>query len=193
LFDTAVEEHNRANLGRGVEESLDECRLLAAKARERGVPLVAYLSAAFGFVTPGGGLIEAPVERVLALVRSLRALGASTVTLSDLQGVRSPEETGELLGALLHGLGGEASSWLGYHGHHSSPEGGVALAEAAFEAGVRLFDGSLGAVGGCVTGAPGNAPTEGLAAMLGRRGARHGVNAATLARASARFASALRP
>lgn len=205
LFLSAVEEHNRLNLGCSVRESLEECRVLAALARAHGVPIVAYLSAAFGFApspapkqsprsahSPSAPLDE-PVARLVELVESLRSLGALTVTLSDLQGVRSPAETHDRLGALLGHLGPDAAAWLGYHPHHVVPERGVALAQAAFEAGVRLFDGSLGAVGGCVTGAPGNAPTEGLLGMLCRQGATTRVDPMALHRASLAFDETLTP
>lgn len=191
LLVSAVEEHNRLNLGQSIRDSLDACRLVASRAHLEGVPLVAYVSAAFGYAPSPGECVDVQGEHLAHLVESLRALGAETVTLSDLQGVRSPEETRHRLGELMAGLGEDASTWLGYHPHHREPEAGVELAKAAFDAGVRLFDGSLGAVGGCITGAPGNAPTEGLLSMLTAAGAFTGIDPVALGEASQAFSRSL--
>jgi isopropylmalate/homocitrate/citramalate synthase len=188
VFHSAVEAHNRQNLGRDVAGSLDWIREVARRAAERAVPLVAYVSAAFGFrPRPNAEIIDASLDGVTRYVQQLRAWGARTVTLSDLQGLRTPAETRDRLGALFARLDADAPTWLGYHPHHADPTAGVALAEAAWEAGIRLLDGSLGAVGGCVTGAPGNAPTEGLLQMLRRRGVDPGVDPVALARVSREF------
>ncbi len=185
VFHSAVEAHNRQNLGRDVTGSLDWIREVARRAAEAGVPLVGYVSAAFGFrPRPDAEVIDASLDAVTRYVQQLRGWGARTVTLSDLQGLRTPAETRDRLGELIARLGDDAPTWLGYHPHHVDPTAAVALAEAAWEAGIRLLDGSVGAVGGCVTGAPGNAPTEGLLQMLRRRGTDPGVEPAALARVS---------
>jgi hydroxymethylglutaryl-CoA lyase len=146
------------------------------------------VSGAFGYQETPGGPVETPAPSSIAdLVRWLLDLGAATVTVSDLQGVASPERTAERLAHLLAHVGPER---LGYHGHHPDPVAGLDLARAAWQAGVRLFDGSLGATGGCITGAPGNLPTEGLAEALAALGADTGLDPAALRRAAADFHAA---
>ncbi len=193
VFHSAVEAHNQANFGHAIDDNLAWIRDIAHQARQRDVPLAGYVSAAFGYrPAPGQPVLDVPHGRLRAFVEQQRELGVGAVTLSDLQGVRTPAETRDRLGRLLNDLGADAATFLGYHPHHADPAGGVALAEAAFDAGVRLFDGSLGAVGGCVTGAPGNAPTEGLLAMLARRGATTGIDGLALREASRAFDAGIR-
>ncbi|MBW1692486.1 MAG: hypothetical protein JRJ70_17460 [Deltaproteobacteria bacterium] len=43
-----------------------------------------------------------------------------------------------------------------------SREQAIANSKIAYDVGIRRFDSSLGGTGGCVTGAPGNQPLEGL-------------------------------
>ena len=58
---------------------------------------------------------------------------------------------------------------------------------AAYDAGIRLFDASLGATGGCVTGAPGNVPTEGVIELLEGLGADTGVDLNAVRHTARRF------
>ena len=172
VFLSAMDEHNLENLRCTVEESLSVLRELVPAARGEGVEVVGYVSAAFGF-RPRGAERDLSVspQRVTELVRELADLGAKSVTLSDLQGLAGPAETQNLLGEVISA----STVPIGYHPHNLTPEAGLANVEAAASVGVRLFDASLGAVGGCVTGAPGNAPTEGVAAVLAGLGLETGL------------------
>lgn len=163
MFFSAVEEHNRANLGRTIKESLAECAALAAMAADGGTELTAYVSAAFGYRSePHGPVIPVQMDALTGFVQRMFDLGTATVTLSDLQGVATPGETLQALTELLNRLPQGRRNRIGYHAHHVVPDQALRQVTAAFEAGIRLFDASLGAFGGCVTGAPGNAPTEGV-------------------------------
>ena len=55
-------------------------------------------------------------------------------------------------------------------------EKAIANSKVALDLGVRRFDSSLGGTGGCVTGAPGNQPTERLVHFLNKLGIETGLN-----------------
>ena len=183
LFHSAVEEHNRANLGQSVEETQGVVRRLFQEAQRDGNPVSAYVSAAFGY-RDGGRRIHVSRGVLADMVRQLADQGARQVTLSDLQGLADDDETARVWDHLLNLDGGSLAHRLGYHPHHVDPDRAVALIQAAYDAGVRRFDTSLGATGGCVTGAPGNAPTRRTLEMLIRAGALCGVDAELLATVS---------
>lgn len=171
IFVSAMDEHNLANLRRTVDESLEEMSAYVPEANHCGTSVAGYVSAAFGFrPKPGDAVIEVNTGRVAELIERLVDLGASTVTLSDLQGVAGPSQTEELLQEVISGKRPSPVP-IGYHPHHVSAERVLDNVEAAYRAGVGLFDASLGGVGGCVTGAPGNAPTEGVVERLHELGA----------------------
>jgi hydroxymethylglutaryl-CoA lyase len=52
----------------------------------------------------------------------------------------------------------------------------VANSLAAYRAGIRRFDASLGGTGGCITGAPGNQPTERLVEIFHAEGVTTGID-----------------
>lgn len=185
LFFSAVEAHNRLNLGRSIADTLEEYAVLARDAVSRGIRMVGYLSAAFGYRAPGRQTVFRPaVHEIHAWVDRLLDLGVEAVTLSDLQGVAGEAGTRALWEALLDARKGRDRERLGYHPHHVSGEQAVANSEAAWSAGVRRFDASLGGTGGCVTGAPGNQPTEGLVRRFHARGIATGIDEERLGRLS---------
>lgn len=179
VFVSAMDEHNLANLRCTVEATLADLASFVPAAAARGTRVVAYVSAAFGFLPgPGAPVVRVAPARIAALVRRLVDLGAGSVTLSDLQGLAGPDETAALLGEIVDAAG---PTPIGYHPHHLSADAALDNVAAAAGAGVALIDASLGAVGGCVTGAPGNAPTEGVVARLAALGRETGLDPAGVA------------
>lgn len=161
IFFSAVEAHNLANLGKSIKETIDEYKKIAIDAAAKNIRLVAYVSAAFGyFDTKNAALIEADMEDVNSYIDILLDLGAQTVTLSDLQGVANQEKTGRVFEAILNRKKGKDINKLGYHPHNISGESAITNSKIAYDMGIRRFDASLGGTGGCITGAPGNQPTE---------------------------------
>ena len=84
--------------------------------------------------------------------------------------------TGEILEGILKGRKWRDIERLGYHPHHVSGEKAIANSKIAYGLGIRRFDSSLGGTGGCVTGAPGNQPTEKLIRTLHSLGIETGIN-----------------
>jgi len=177
LFFSAVEAHNRLNLGRSIAETLEEVALVARDAASCGIRMVGYISAAFGYQESGReSLVRPTVPEISTWVDRLIDLGVETVTLSDLQGVAGEQGTRTLWEDLLDARQGRDRERLGYHPHHVSGDQAMANSEAAWNAGIRRFDASLGGTGGCVTGAPGNQPTEGLVRRFHARGIATGID-----------------
>ncbi len=177
IFFSAIEDHNLANLGRSIEETLSEYREIVRDAEKRRIRIVGYISAVFGYLSPQDGILLKPRTRdVNRYIDLLLDLGLEEVTLSDLQGVADDKETGRVLQELLEERKGKNMDMLGYHPHHLSGCLALANSRTAYDLGVRRFDGSLGGTGGCVTGAPGNQPSEGLVDMFSRMGVKTGLD-----------------
>jgi len=177
IFFSAVEVHNLLNLGRTIRETLDEYRAVLRDAVKRNIRVAAYISAAFGYRGKRDSEVLKPDARELqSYVDMLLDMGAVTVTLSDLQGVADEKETGKMLATIVSGRQREFLERLGYHPHHVHGDRAIANSKVAYEIGIRRFDSSMGGTGGCVTGAPGNQPTEGLVEWFEKRGIRTGVD-----------------
>ena len=177
IFFSAVEAHNLLNLGRTIRETLDEYRLILKDALPRKIRVVAYLSAAFGYrPQPEREVLKPDGRELQSYVDMLLDMGAVTVTLSDLQGVADEKETGKRLATIVSGRQREFLERLGYHPHHVHGDRGIANSKVAYEIGIRRFDSSMGGTGGCVTGAPGNQPTERLLELFEKTGIRTGVH-----------------
>jgi isopropylmalate/homocitrate/citramalate synthase len=175
VFHSAVEQHNIANLGVSIDETVTGMRAVARRALADGTPVSAYVAAAFGYREEGQSF-RVNQRELADHVRRCFDMGVRMVTLSDLQGLADEQETRRLWERVLDLDGGAYASRLGYHAHHVEPRRAVDLVEAAFRAGVRCFDTSLLSTGGCVTGAPGNAPTEGVLRRLHLLHAQTGVD-----------------
>jgi len=177
IFFSAVEAHNLANLGRPIKDTLEEYRIILKDASSRGIRIIAYISAAFGYLAPeGAGLLIPDISALSEYIDLMLGLGSDLVTLSDLQGVAREQATAEVLGGILKGRTWRDIGRLGYHPHHVSGEKALANSKVAYEIGIRRFDSSLGGTGGCVTGAPGNQPTEGLVVFFNSLGIQTGLN-----------------
>ena len=177
MFFSAVEAHNLANLGRPIKETVEEYKKIAGVARSSNIRMVGYISAAFGYFDSGHGvLIKTDIGEVNGYTDLLFDLGVETVTFSDLQGVASQEETGIFFETMLNIRKGKDVEKLAYHPHHISGEAAIANSRIAYDMGVRRFDSSLGGTGGCVTGAPGNQPTERLVRFFNEAGIESGID-----------------
>jgi len=176
IFFSAVEAHNLLNLGSYIQGTLNEFKAVAKDATSRGVKLVAYISAAFGFREPEtGNLLRVEAKHIAGYLDLLFDLGATVVTLSDLQGVADQEYTRKLLEDTLNFRKGKDIEKIGYHPHHVSGQRAIENSLAAYETGITRFDASLGGTGGCVTGAPGNQPTEALVRSFEEKGIHTGL------------------
>lgn len=181
LFFSAVELHNRANVGKTIKESMNGYAAILADAAKRGIVAIGYVSAAFGYrESYNAPLIRPTASEVADYIDFFMERGCRFVTLSDLQGVADPAQTKRFIEEVMEKITGRYGGRIGYHPHHRNPSSAIANSMAALEAGIRRFDSSLGGSGGCVTGAPGNQPTEMLLEALEQRGCRCGIDLAKI-------------
>jgi len=171
---SASESHNRANVNRSIDESLDSIRGVASLCREAGIPWRGYVSTAFG--CPYEGAVDP--ARVLGIAATLMDAGAEAIALGDTIGIGNPRQVFALVSDFFREL---PNTPLRLHFHDTR---GMALANvvAAMEVGATQFDGSIGGLGGCpyAPGASGNVASEDLVAMLQAMGIETGVDLAAL-------------
>src|SRR5919199_2817917 len=156
----ATETFNRRNGNASLDEALG--RVLAILERSER-PTTVTISVAFG--CPFEGPVDPGV--VADLAARLRAR-ADEVVLADTIGVATPGQVRSLV---------ERVRPAGVH-LHNTRNTGFANAYAALEAGVRLFDASVGGLGGCpfAPRATGNVATEDLVYLLEGDGVETGVD-----------------
>ena len=177
VFFSAIEAHNIANLGRHLKETIEEYKQIMRDASRHNIRIIGYISAAFGYLEPESDvLIKPDIDEVTNYIDLLLDLGVDTVTLSDLQGVANEEKTREIFESILYKRTERDTDKLGYHPHHVSGKAAIANTKIAYDLGIRRFDSSLGGTGGCVTGAPGNQPTEMLVDFFNSLGIQTGLN-----------------
>jgi len=126
-----------------------------------------------------------PIDGVLRIIRAYAEMGVSEVSLGDTTGMANPRQVVEVFETVLEVAEGTA---VAAHFHNSRGTG-LANALAAYQAGIRIFDSSVGGIGGCPTaiGAMGNIATEDLVCMMEEMDVPTGVDFDKLLKA-ARFA-----
>ena len=183
IFPTGSEAHARKNFGgRTVDQVLELAGEVAGRARADGYALRGHLSAAFqdmAVATVRSDLVT--VVRVCR--RMLEDFGCAYLTLADTNGTTNPARIGEVLDVVGTELGGLER--IGVHLHDRFGTG-IANAYAAWLHGVRIFDASLGGVGGSVAASQtagrdgrqmvGNIATESLVTMFEGMGVHTGID-----------------
>ena len=178
LFVSASETHNRKNLNRSIDESLANIAEVLADL-EPGTWTRGYVSMVFGCPYEG----DVPVADVARVATALLDLGVDQISLGDTVGTGDPRSVRDRMAALAADLPLER---VALHFHDTR---GTALANivAGLDAGVRVFDGAIGGLGGCpyAPGASGNVATEDLVQMLDAMGVSTGVDLEALVDAAA--------
>ncbi|WP_137891821.1 hydroxymethylglutaryl-CoA lyase [Ramlibacter sp. 2FC] len=169
---SASHAHSLANVRKTPDQMVEVVRAIARLRDDiaPGVQIEAGISTAFGCTLQG----EVPEDEVIRLAVACVAAGAEEAGLSDTTGMANPAQVRRLFSRLRAELGERAGS-----AHMHNTRGlGLANCLAAWDVGVRSFDGSLGGLGGCphAPGASGNVVTEDLVFMFEAMGVRTGVN-----------------
>jgi hydroxymethylglutaryl-CoA lyase len=170
LFLSASETHNRKNVNRSVEESLDGLERVITRARAEELRCEGVISVAFGCPYEG----EVPPERVFGIARRLRDAGCAEIAFGDTTGMANPAQVRDFFAAARSSLG---EVELTAHFHNTRGQG-LANVLAALDSGVRSYESSFGELGGCPVprGATGNIASEDLVSMLHEMGYATGVD-----------------
>lgn len=180
FFLSASETHNRANVNRGVEESLRAIEAMLGETRAAGLAAHAVIATSFG--CPYEGHVDP--ARVRAIAGRLAAAGATEVGFGDTTGMANPRQVRAFFAdafadPALRGVE------LTAHFHNTRGQG-LANVLAALEAGVTSFESSFGELGGCPVppGSTGNVASEDVISMLHEMGIATGVALDALVAAS---------
>lgn len=169
---SATEEHNTANTRRGLEQSLKEIKNTVDKrnASEKRPIINVGISMAFGCSIAG----KVEQDHVVKLAERCMELGVDTVGVADTVGYGGPRQVGSLCEKMTRLMGD-----VPYIVHlHDTRGTAIANAAAAMDSGARVFDASLGGLGGCpfAPGATGNAVFEDLVYMVETMGFDTGID-----------------
>lgn len=167
---TASETFNRANTRMSVAASLREFEAVPSAVDRDRVRLVGAIGTAFG--CPFEGPVAPDV--VLGLVAAFQGLGVADVVIADTTGIADPGRVAALLGRVRAEVGDAVA--VGFHAHDTRGMG-LANVAGALDAGITLFDSSVGGIGGCpfAPDAAGNVCTEDLVHMLHALGCDTGI------------------
>ncbi|MBI2711899.1 MAG: hydroxymethylglutaryl-CoA lyase [Bdellovibrio sp.] len=189
VFTAATESFVKRNIGMSIQQSLKEFEQVILKAKREIGPRLkvrGYVSTAFG--CPFEGRVR-PVQ-ALRVIQRLADIGADEISIGDTIGVATPGGVDALIPSALKVLGVKATA---VHFHDTR---GTALANAlrSLDYGVRIFDSSVGGLGGCpfAPGATGNLATEDLVYMLEGMGMKTGISLDLLCRESLRFSKKMK-
>jgi hydroxymethylglutaryl-CoA lyase len=178
VFVSASETHNRKNVNRTIEESLNGLERTLEGAREAGLRCEGVISVSFGCPYEG----EVPPERVFGIAERLAAAGCDEIGFGDTTGMANPRQVGEFFAGARKALGDVE---LTAHFHNTRGQG-LANVLAALEQGIDSFEASFGELGGCPVppGATGNVATEDVVSMLHEMGVETGIDLPALVEAS---------
>ena len=174
----ATETFSQANQRASVAQSLDRWRQISDGARAAGIKAAVTVSAVCG--CPYEGRVDP--DRVLAIVDELAETRPDELALADTIGVGAPTQ----VAALFEGAA-ERAPGVALRGHfHNTRNTALANVAAAIDVGVRVFDASLGGVGGCpfAPRATGNVATEDVVYMVHEMGYDTGLDLDGLIEAS---------
>jgi hydroxymethylglutaryl-CoA lyase len=170
VFAAASEAFSRKNINCSIAESIDRFLPVMAAARDAGVKVRGYVSCVIA--CPYEGAV-APAK-VAEVSERLADIGCYEVSLGDTIGVGTPASVQRMLQAVavrvpLQRLAGH---------YHDTYGMAVANVHASYAFGLRVFDASVGGLGGCpyAKGATGNVATEDVVYLLHGLGADTGID-----------------
>ncbi len=152
------------------EEGVRTTGQLVEQAKRDDIWTRVYISAAW--ICPFDGPVSP--QKTVAYASRVEQMGVDEMVVADTVGQANPLEVGRLMERLGHRFG---MANLAVHLHDTQAMG-LANATTALQAGVRIFDTSIGGIGGCpfAPGAAGNLATEDLVFMAYKMGLGTGVD-----------------
>ena len=162
LFAAATETFSQKNTNCSIAESLERCKPIMELAKQNNIRVRGYVSVALGCPYEGP---DVDPHKVAEITASLLEMGCDEVSVADTTGMGTAPRTRKLLETLKEA--GILNEDVALHFHDTY---GMALVNTVvgLEHGVRIFDSSVGGLGGCPysKGATGNVATEDLLHLL---------------------------
>ena len=151
-------------------QALETARLLIDRAHSDGVRTRFYVMTAW--ICPFEGVVSP--HKTLAVVQEIADWGVDEIAIADTVGHADPLSVGRLIEMIARRIEIER---LAVHLHDTQALG-LANATTALQAGIRIFDSSVGGLGGCpfAPGAAGNLATEDLVFLAFKVGLGTGVD-----------------
>ena len=179
--------HNLSNVRRPTEESIEDFGRVVRLCRDSGktVKVNCGLATAFGCTIEG----DVDEDRVRRIAGEIAASGADAIILADTVGYGQPAAIERVFRKVIADV-----SPLPVAAHFHDTRGlGIANVLAAYHAGCREFDASLGGLGGCpyAPGATGNIVMEDTAFLFESMGCETGIDLDRLVEVRAIVAKAL--
>jgi hydroxymethylglutaryl-CoA lyase len=167
---SASDTHNRKNINRSTDESLDEIAELLGVAHDAGATVQVIVATAWGCPYEG----DVPIERVVSVASRAIRDGADSIAFGDTTGMATPGRVTRLIGDLRMA---HPETDINLH-FHNTRGAGLANVLAALQLGVNDFDASVGGLGGCpyAPGASGNVASEELIHMVEDMGVDTGID-----------------
>jgi hydroxymethylglutaryl-CoA lyase len=179
--------HNLSNVRRPTEESIEDFRRVVQLCRDSGKPVKinCALATAFGCTIEG----DVDEDRVRRIAHDAAEAGADGIALADTVGYGQPAAIERVFRKVIADV-----APLPVAAHFHDTRGlGIANVLAAYKAGCREFDASLGGLGGCpyAPGATGNIVMEDTAFLFESMGCDTGIDLDRLVEVRAIVARAL--
>lgn len=160
VFISSTESFSQKNINCSIAESLERVKAVSQAAKKNKIKVRGYLSVCFGCPYEG----QVTEKQVISLVEKLFKLGCYEVSIGDTIGVAHPAQVKSLFLKLKRKFGVKK---LAGHFHDTR---GQSLANilTALQLGYRIFDSSIGGLGGCpyAKGSSGNVATEDVVYMV---------------------------
>lgn len=160
IFASSSETFSQKNINCSIEESFQRFEPIMKLAKKNKIKVRGYLSVCFG--CPFEGAV--PEKKVVELAKRLYKMGCYEISIGDTIGVATVSQVNSLFKKLKKAV---PIAKLAGHFHDTR---GQALANIleAYKVGVRVFDSSIGGLGGCpyAKGATGNVATEDVVYMF---------------------------
>lgn len=178
IFAATSESFSKKNINCSIEESFKRFEPVVALAKKNKIKIRGYLSTCFGCPYEG----KVSEAKVVKLAQILIRMGCFEVSIGDTIGVATPGQVESLFKKLKKVI---PVKKLAGHFHDTR---GTALVNilAAYQLGVRVFDASLGGLGGCpyAPGSAGNVATEDVVYLFDGMGVKTGLKLDELIKAN---------
>lgn len=165
---SASEAHNKANVNKTIQESIENLKEVVVAHPELHVRV--DIATTFGCPYDGA----TPPENVLRILKEAKELGIMDISLCDTIGIANPAQVGDVIDLVKKEF---PQTNITLHLHNTR---GMALANMAVAAehGVMRFETSVGGLGGCpfAPGSEGNAATEDAVYMFEQMGIHTGID-----------------